>query len=307
MSEARGDMAVKDPKKALVYGLATVLMWSTVATAFKLSLRHYSPTQLLLVSSLVSIAVLAAVAAYRGALRSAWPALRGRPGLYLGLGLLNPCLYYLTLFEAYDRLPAQQAQPLNYTWAITLTLLAVPLLGQTVRRSDWIACLLGYLGVVVITTRGDVFALQFDDPIGVALALISTVIWALYWIANTRDPADPVVGLLLCFVCGLPGIVVANALLSDFDLSDLRGLAGAVYIGVFEMGLAFVLWLLALKNAENTARVSNLIFIAPFISLYLIATVLGEAIHPSVFVGLVLILAGLIVQQLGKPGLAAGA
>jgi drug/metabolite transporter (DMT)-like permease len=160
---------------------------------------------------------------------------------------------------------------------------------------------------VVITTRGDVFALQFDDPIGVALALISTVIWALYWIANTRDPADPVVGLLLCFVCGLPGIVVANAVLSDFDLSDLRGLAGAVYIGVFEMGLAFVLWLLALKNAENTARVSNLIFIAPFISLYLIATVLGEAIHPSVFVGLVLILAGLIVQQLGKPALAAGA
>lgn len=296
MSAAAG----KDPKKALIYGLSTVLMWSTVATAFKLALRHYAPTQLLLVSSLVSIAVLAAVAWRRGALGGAFAALRSRPLFYLGLGLLNPCLYYLTLFEAYDRLPAQQAQPLNYTWAITLTLLAVPLLGQKVRATDWIACGLGYLGVVVITTRGDVFGLRFDDSVGVVLALVSTVIWALYWIANTRDRADPVVGLLLCFVCGLPGIVVATAILADFDLASWQGLAGSVYVGLFEMGLAFVLWLLALKNAENTARVSNLIFVAPFISLYLIATVLDEAIHPSVFAGLALILGALVVQQLGK-------
>jgi hypothetical protein len=36
------------------------------------------------------------------------------------------------LFEAYDRLPAQVAQALNYTWALTLTLLAVPVLGTAV-------------------------------------------------------------------------------------------------------------------------------------------------------------------------------
>lgn len=290
----------KNPRRALAYGLATVLMWSTVATAFKLALRRFEPTQLLLVSTLVSIAFLAAVAAARGLLLAAAAALRARPLFYLGLGLINPCLYYLTLLEAYDRLPAQQAQPLNYTWAITLTLLSVPLLGQRIRRTDWIACALGYLGVIVISTRGDVFALDFDDPVGVALALTSTVLWALYWIGNTRDPAEPVVGLLLCFVCGLPGVVVANALLSDFALGDLLGLAGAAYIGLFEMGLAFVLWLLALKNAENTARVSNLIFIAPFVSLYLIATVLGEEIHRSVYVGLALIVAALVTQQFGK-------
>ena len=32
-------------------------------------------------------------------------------------GLLNPCLYYLVLFKAYELLPAQQAQALNYSWA----------------------------------------------------------------------------------------------------------------------------------------------------------------------------------------------
>ncbi len=291
-----------DPRKATLYGLSAVLMWSTVATAFKLALRHYSPTQLLLVSALISTAVLTLVAHRRGALGTLPGAFLARPGLYIGLGLLNPCLYYLTLFEGYDRLPAQQAQPLNYTWAITLTLLSVPLLGQRIRRADWIAIALGYLGVVVISTRGDLLGLRFDDPAGVGFVLASTVLWALYWIGNTRDTADPVVGLLLCFLCGLPPIALACGLLSDFDLLDARGLLGALYVGLFEMGLAFVAWLLALKLTDDTARIGNLIFIAPFISLLLIAEVLGEPIHPSVYIGLVLIIGALIVQQRGRAG-----
>lgn len=290
----------KDPRKAWIYGISTVLMWSTVGTAFKLSLRYYSPTQLLLVATITSIGVLLIAAAARGVLRTLPAAFAARPWLYIGLGLLNPCLYYVTLFEAYDRLPAQQAQPLNYTWAITLTLLSVPLLGQRIRKHDWIACALGYAGVVVISTRGDLLGLGFEDPFGVAMALIGTIIWALYWIYNTRDPADPVVGLLLCFICGLPGVVVATAVLSDFALGDWRGFVGGVYVGVFEMGLAFVLWLLALRNAENTARVSNLIFISPFLSLVFIAHVLGEDIHPSVYAGLGLIVGGLVAQQRGR-------
>ena len=32
------------------------------------------------------------------------------------------------------------------------------------------------------------------------------------------------------------------------------------YVGLFEMGITFVLWLSALKSTNNTARISNLIF-----------------------------------------------
>ncbi len=69
------------------------------------------------------------------------------------------------------------------------------------------------------------------------------------------------------------------------------------YVGLFEMGITFVLWLSALKATTNTARISNLIFISPFISLLLLAYIIGEQIHPSTFVGLILIIFGLIVQQ----------
>ena len=75
---------------------------------------------------------------------------------------------------------------------------------------------------------------------------------------------------------------------------------GAAYVGTFEMGVAFVLWLKAMKLTSSTARISNLIFISPLLSLGMIYFVLGEPILPSTLVGLVLILGGLATQQLGR-------
>ncbi len=78
----------------------------------------------------------------------------------------------------------------------------------------------------------------------------------------------------------------------------VKGWLAVTYVGLFEMGVTFVLWLTALKLTNNTARVSNLIFASPFISLILLANIIGEAIHPSTLIGLVLIIAGLAIQQI---------
>lgn len=290
---------MKDQKKAVWLALGAVACWSTVATAFKLSLNYFSPAQLLWVATLTAV-ILLLLLAVQGRLSELLQTFKQRPAFFLLAGLMNPTLYYLVLFQAYDRLPAQQAQTLNYTWAITLTLLAVPFLGQTIRRQDWIAILLGYTGAMVIATRGDLLSLQFDDPLGVALALISTFIWAGYWILNTRNQADPLISISLSFVLALPMITLATAILSDFQMHSWQGWVGAIYVGVFEMAIAFMLWLMAMRYAENTARISNLIFISPFASLILLRFLVGEQIYPATLVGLVMIVAALLIQQLKK-------
>ncbi len=290
---------MKNQRKAMLYGLATVLMWSTVASAFKLSLGRLHVAQLLLYSSAASACVLAVVLARRGGLGLLFGYGRRQYLLSLLYGMLNPFLYYLLLFRAYDLLPAQEAQPINYTWAITLTLLSVPFLKQKLRLWDAAAVAVGYAGVVIIATRGDVAGLRFSNAEGVGLALLSTLVWAVYWILNTRDDRDPIAGLLLNFLFGLPPIIVVCALTSGFAV-PLAGLLGAVYVGVFEMGLAFVCWLTAMRLAENTARIANLIFLSPFLSLVLIHVLVGEEIYPSTYVGLTLIMAGLGLQQLRR-------
>ncbi|KDE41456.1 Permease of the drug/metabolite transporter (DMT) superfamily [Nitrincola lacisaponensis] len=291
---------MKDQKKAVWLALGAVACWSTVATAFKLSLNYFSPAQLLWVATLTAVILLLLLLAVQGRLSELLQTFKQRPAFFLLAGLMNPTLYYLVLFQAYDRLPAQQAQTLNYTWAITLTLLAVPFLGQTIRRQDWIAILLGYTGAMVIATRGDLLSLQFDDPLGVALALISTFIWAGYWILNTRNQSDPLISISLSFVLALPMITLATAILSDFQMHSWQGWVGAIYVGVFEMAIAFMLWLMAMRYAENTARISNLIFISPFASLILLRFLVGEQIYPATLVGLVMIVAALLIQQLKK-------
>lgn len=285
-------------RRALGFGLAAVLLWSTVATAFKLTLAEFTPIQMLTIASVVSSIALVVICFMQGKLSQLSTTFLSNPWYYLLLGLINPLAYYLILFKAYDLLPASQAQAINYSWAITLTLMAAVFLGQKIRKQDWIACAFSYLGVVVIATKGDVLGLQFDSPLGVGLALLSTLLWAGYWILNTKNKADPVIGVLLGFLVALPfaiGISIYEG--ANWSQISTKGWLAVTYVGLFEMGITFVLWLSALKLTNNTARISNLIFASPFISLMLLATIIGEEIHPTTLIGLVLIIAGLVIQQ----------
>ena len=285
-------------QRALIFGLSAVLLWSTVATAFKLTLAEFSPIQMLTIASIVSAFALVIVCGIQKKLHLLGKTFRTKPYYYLLLGLVNPLAYYLILFKAYSLLPASQAQAINYSWAITLTLMAAIFLGQKIRARDWVACAFSYLGVIVIATQGDVLGMTFESPLGVGLALLSTLLWASYWILNTKNTADPVVGVLLGFLVAIPfAIAISLYEGANWQHITFKGWAAVTYVGLFEMGITFVLWLSALKLTRNTARISNLIFASPFISLILLATIIGETIHPATLIGLVLIIFGLVIQQ----------
>jgi drug/metabolite transporter (DMT)-like permease len=288
-------------RRALLLGLSAVLLWSTVATAFKVALRYFDVFQLVFFASIVSsVALLVAVTLQRQ-LPVLGAELRRAPRYYLAMAALNPCLYYVVLLSAYDLLPAQQAQAINYTWAITLSLMAIPLLGQPMKARDMVAAAGGYFGVLVIATRGDLVSLQFDSLPGVVLALSSTVLWASYWIASTRNPANATVALCLIFLLSVPMAAALCLVFSTLSFPVWQGLLAAGYVGLFEMGVTFMLWSAALRTATRVSLVGNLIFLAPFMSLVFIQLVLGEQVHPATLVGLCLIVPAALYQQMQRP------
>ena len=288
-------------KLAYVYGLATVLIWSTVASAFKIALKVLDPLQLLLIADSVSVLTLLALLTAQGKLGLLRTLTQRDLLRNCALGALNPFLYYVILFQAYALLPAQVAQPLNYTWAIALSLLSVPLLRQRLTARDLLAIGVSYAGVVVLCTQGNLLGIDFGSPLGVGLALFSTIVWALYWIGNTRNVTDPVLALLINFTAALPLILATTLLFSEFPglgaPVGAAGLLAACYVGVFEMGVSFALWLQAMRLTASTARIGNLIFLSPFLSLVLIHFILGETIHATTYAGLVLILTGNLAQK----------
>ena len=274
-------------------GLSAVLLWSTVATAFKLSLEHFSPAQLLWLASLISAAVFWTAAMATGTWRLA------RPDLAWAalLGAINPLAYYLVLFEAYDRLPAQIAQPLNYTWAIVLALLAVPILKQRLSSRTLAGIVIAYLGVVVLLYRdGDTAGIS---PSGIGLALASTVLWAVYWLLNTRTDAPPIGLMAWSFSFALPPLTWWMWLADGWPDALATGWPYALWVGLVEMGVTFLLWQQALKRTNNVARISQLIFLSPFLSLLLIGSVLGESVRATTIIGLFIIVTGVVLTQRG--------
>ena len=288
-------------RRAVKMGLGAVMLWSTVATAFSLSLQYLTPLQLVTLATVVSwcfFAIRLIAPERRQALRATSSKARAT-GLLVGW--LNPGLYYLVLFAAYDRLPAQEAMAINYSWGITLALLAAPLLRQRLSSGALLAACISYSGIVVIATRGAPLSMEFAQPLGVGLALLSTLLWSLYWVINTRLSLDPEVNLFFNFSGALP-LLLALLWWSDAPFPAVwQGWAGGLYVGLFEMGLAFVLWMGAMKATTSTLRISSLIFLSPPLSLVLIWVIAGEPVKAYTLIGLVLILLGLWLQRRAEP------
>jgi drug/metabolite transporter (DMT)-like permease len=284
--------------RAYLCAAVAVLFWATSASAFKISLRYVDVFSLLFYASITS-AVAFFVYILISKRLNLLKGLSKKDYLYSALlGFLNPFLYYTVLFKAYSILPAQEAQPLNFVWPITLVLLSIPLLKQKIRPKDILATFISFAGVFVISTRGDIFGFRFTNITGVALATGSSVVWALFWIYNVRDKRDEVIRLFLNFVFGSFMTFLLMLILGDLHNLNLPGVFGGVYIGLFEMGITFLLWLKALKLSKTTAHVTNLIYFVPFLSLIFISLAVGEVIIPSTIVGLIFIIGGIILQRL---------
>ena len=284
-------------RQAVLLTLLVILFWGTAASAFKIALRQVSPYTLLVCAAAVSTCALLLILLGRGQLGQ----LRTLPRPVLVraalLGLLNPFLYYLVLFTAYSLLPGQIAMALNYGWPLVLTLLSVPLLGQSLRRSQLAAVGVSFVGAVLIATRGQLTHFGGLSGTGLLLAAGSTLVWALFWLGNARIGADPVVKLFVGFCTGLIVAVVCSPLFGGLVLPPPAAWPALVYIGLFEMGLTFVLWLSALQLATTTARITNLVYLTPFLSLCFLRLVIGEPIHPATAIGLALIVTSLLFQE----------
>ena len=288
--------AMKSQRKAYLFAFSAIACWSTIGSAFKISLRYLDPAGLLVISGMVACTVLFFILLAQNKLRLLRHLTFREVSMSALLGLLNPFLYYLVLLKAYDLLQAQEAGTLNYSWPLVLVLLSIPMLHQRISPASILAMLVSFAGILLISYHPGGGG-SAADPYGVILAVGSAFLWALYWILNLKDKRETVGKLFLNFCFGLFYSIIFLLFRGLQFIPDIRGIAGGVYIGIFEMGLTFVLWLNALHYSVTTAKVSNLIYLSPFISLILIHFTVGETIFPSTVAGLILIVTGILLQQ----------
>jgi len=285
-------------KQSYIYAGLAILFWSTVPTAFKISLGELDILPFLTIASLTSMIILLVVV-IAGNKTELIRKTTGKELLNSAvLGFINPFLYYLILLKAYQLLPAQVAQPLNMIWPIILVFLSVPILGQKIERKSFIALFISFAGVYIISSQGHLFNPGHSDFKGVILATGSSIFWAMYFILNVKDKRDEAVKLFLNFLFGSAYLVVAMLITGKWQVEiGFKGAIASVYVGIFEMGITFLFWLKALKMAPTTDKVSNFVYLAPFLSLVFVHYILHEPVYYTTPAGLLMIISGILIQN----------
>lgn len=284
--------------RAILLALMAVLSWSTVATAFKVALTYLTHFEMLLIASLTSFLVFTLTLTIQGKWhmvrclsRKQWKELAFQ-------GFLNPAAYYLILFKAYDMLPAQVAQPVNYAWPIVLLILLAAFAKQPIPSKKYMGMVISMLGVVMISLgTGQLSGMEVPFT-GVLLAAISAFFWAGYWMVNNKhkDSIDAIVTLFGSFLCGSLYLIICIPVFG-FSIPNLNGLLAGIYVGGFEMAIPFICFGIAIRITSNPALINQLCYLSPFLSLFFIAMVLHEPIVVTTYIGLVLIVAGIIFNE----------
>ncbi|NOZ48165.1 MAG: DMT family transporter [Chlorobi bacterium] len=289
---------MKTQQKATLYALSAILLWSTVATAFKIALKNINFIHLLLYVTFISSILLFIILLIEKKTHLIFKSTYREIGISALLSLLNPFLYYLFVFKSYSVLEAQIAQPLNYTWPVMLVLLSVPILKQKLSLKSFLAIIISFVGVFLISSTGNLADYKIKEPLGMSLALGSSVIWALFWIYNTKDTRPETIKLFFNFLFGfIYTLIFCFIIKKPPAMPDLVNWIPIYYIAFFEMGFTFLLWLKAMQLTSTTAKIGNFVFLSPFLSLIFIHLILGEKIYFTTLIGLVLIVSGILFQQ----------
>jgi len=182
-------------------------------------------------------------------------------GAYTGCTLLFAAATKLTT--------AANAILLQYTAPAFVALLGAWLLKERPRREDWLTIGVVFVGLAIFLYDG----LRLNDFAGIALAIGSGVCFALM-IVLLRQQKDNaplgaiIVGNVLAFLIGLPSIISA-------PMPDGRSLAALVVLGVFQLGLAYLLYTRAIRHV--TALEGVLIpVIEPILNPLWVMLVIGE-------------------------------
>lgn len=284
-------------KQALFFACIAILSWSTVATAFKIALGYQSHFEMLVIASVTALIILAIVMTAQKKWSILSTLTKKQWIKYALTGLLNPVAYYLVLFKAYALLPAQVAQPINYSWPIVLVVMLAVISRKAIPGVKYVGMVLSLGGVALISLGSSSLDGSSLPLTGLLLAFLSAFLWALYWIINNANKnVDNTVNLLLSFLFGSIYLIIAS-LFVGINVNSLQGILSSMYVGAFEMAIPFIFFGLALRKSDNPVLINQLCYLSPFISLFFISVVLGEKIYLTTYIGLILIVSGIIFNE----------
>ena len=124
---------------------------------------------------------------------------------------------------------------------------------------------------------------------------MGAISYGLFTSLNRKVDYDKSITMMIGYSLTFLITTVINWLRSDLFLPSGVQLLGFAWNGIFTMAIANTVWVLALQ-AGGTAKISNLAYITPFLSLIWTSLILQENISLYSVIGLLFIVLGIFIQ-----------
>lgn len=230
---------------ATLVGLLAIAMWATLGVLTAAS-GAVPPFQMNIFTFGLS-----------GVLSCLWLAARGRLGVLRQpwpvwlLGLAGLFGYHALYFTAMRKAPPVDAGLIAYLWPLLIVLFSGLLPGERLRWHHVAGAALGFLGAVVIVTRGGGLSIDPAFTLGYLAALGCAVTWSGYSVLSRRfgeAPTDAVAGF--CLATALLSIPCHLAFETTHWPAGIGEWAAVIALGLFPVGAAFFVWDIGMKRGD---------------------------------------------------------
>ena len=285
-------------RKSYLYASITVLIWATLATVVKIILSDIPNFEALTISSVFAFVFLLIMNIVNGSFKELKHYRLKDYLMMSGLGFLGLFLYSALYYYGISALSSQEACILNYLWPLMIVVFACILLKEKLTARKLIAMGMSFAGIVVLTVGTGGAASSGNRLWGIVACVTAAVCYGLFSVLNKKHSLNQNITMMWIWLT-----VSVCSLVSGMIFEKWQPIVGIQWLGLGWLGVvvnavAYLLWAIALKNAEDSAKVANLAYLVPFLSIVLSSVVLKERITVNMVIAVVLIVGGILLQSI---------
>ncbi|MGN1419179.1 MAG: DMT family transporter [Acutalibacteraceae bacterium] len=289
-------------KKNYLYAGITVSVWATMAAVVKMILSDIPNLEALSVSSFFAFFFLLALNFKTKKIKEMKKYSAKDYLVMSGLGFLGLFLYSALYYYGLSQLSSQEACVLNYLWPIMLVIFSSIILKEKMTVMKAVAMLCSFFGIIVLLLGNENLSAGNGASVGLVSGIISCIVaaacYGLFSVLNKKADYDQNISMMVSWLVVAVCAMISGRITETWVPIKAVQWLGILWLGVAINAVAYLLWAFALKGEQNTAKIANLAYLTPFLSLIISAVFLKEKLRLQSVAALVLIIGGILLQTL---------
>lgn len=153
-----------------------------------------------------------------------------------------------------------------------------------------------FIGIIILST-GSQNITKENTTLGIISCIIAAACYGLFSVLNKKADYNQNISMMVIWFSVAIYSTILGLITEEWKPIEGSQWLGMIWLGVVIDAVAYLLWALALKGIDNTAKIANLTYLTPFLSLIISAIVLKEQISLRSIIALIFIIGGILIQS----------